>query len=70
MKKLKVYCMYVCMSVSTHLSVYEDSIMELTKHSLKKRRRGEDGNIMERVSSIKMHCMHGWNYHNETLSHY
>jgi hypothetical protein len=27
--------------------------------------RGEDGNIVEGMRLLKVHCTHLWNYHNE-----
>jgi hypothetical protein len=39
-----------------------------------KRRKKEKGNKnrmeKEEVNLFKVHCMHLWNYHNETLSYY
>jgi hypothetical protein len=59
MKKMEVHYTYT----------YEDNIMKPTKHSLKKRLKGEgNGNIMEWMSIFKVCCARIWNHHIEITS--
>jgi hypothetical protein len=48
-----------------YIYTHEHSIAT-NKHCLKK----GDGNIMEGVTLLKVHCIHVWNYHNEIPSCY
>jgi hypothetical protein len=47
----------------THIHTHEDNKMKPTKHCGVKE-------YIEEVNLFKVHCMHLWNYHNETLLYY
>jgi hypothetical protein len=46
---------------------YEDSIRKLTENCLEQGQKEwkYNGNIIEGMNFLKVHCKHVWNYHNE-----
>jgi hypothetical protein len=62
-KRIEIHYVYMC----------KDNIMEPTKHSIKKGRRGREEweyNAGQGLDLFKVHCTHVWNYHNEPSTYY